>query len=133
LPFLSSSGNDERGWRDPSGQRPNAFSSAALGAGEISSVSDAAAAGTMKQAFFTRGVFATRPPKLTAADLAGVNEALWQIGCKLSSPVLGLSFVALTTIPYYGMTEAGLYDVEQQRFVPVVLSRSANSRQARRS
>jgi adenine deaminase len=60
-----------------------------------------------------------------------VNEALWAIGCKFSSPVLGLSFVALTTIPNYGMTESGLYDVEEQRFVPVVRSASARSRRPR--
>jgi adenine deaminase len=69
------------------------------------------------------GVFATRLPKLAAADLAAVNDALWKVGCTFSSPVLGLSFVALTTIPNYGMTEDGLYDVEKQRFLPVVLSK----------
>lgn len=79
------------------------------------------------------GVFATRSPKLAAADLAAVNEALWKIGCKFSSPVLGLSFVALTTIPNYGMTEAGLYDVEERRFVPVVRSAPARSRRPRGS
>jgi adenine deaminase len=35
--------------------------------------------------------------------------------------VLGLSFVALTTIPEYGLTERGLYDVAEGRFVPVTL------------
>lgn len=68
------------------------------------------------------GVFATRSPKQAAADLANVNRALQRIGCAFSSPVLGLSFVALTTIPNYGMTELGLYDVGAGRFVPAVIS-----------
>jgi adenine deaminase len=66
------------------------------------------------------GVFATDPPERAAKALAAVNRALKEIGCSFSSPVLGLSFVALTTIPSYGMTERGLYDVEKQRFVSVV-------------
>jgi adenine deaminase len=66
------------------------------------------------------GVFATDPPARAAKALVTVNRALKEIGCSFSSPVLGLSFVALTTIPNYGMTERGLYDVEKQRFVSVV-------------
>jgi adenine deaminase len=43
------------------------------------------------------------------------------MGCTFSSPILGLSFVALTTIPGYGMTEWGLYDVEKEKFVDSVI------------
>jgi adenine deaminase len=67
------------------------------------------------------GVFATESPERAAKGLAGVNEALKTIGCAFASPVLGLSFVALTTIPHYGMTERGLYEVVEQRFVPVAM------------
>jgi adenine deaminase len=68
------------------------------------------------------GVFATEPPAQAARNLTRVNQALKKIGCAFASPVLGLSFVALTTIPHYGMTERGLYDVDEKRFVPVLIS-----------
>jgi adenine deaminase len=67
------------------------------------------------------GVFSTDSPERAAKGLRDVNEALKRIGCTFTSPVLGLSFVALTTIPEYGLTERGLYDVAEGRFVPVTL------------
>jgi adenine deaminase len=67
------------------------------------------------------GVFATTSPQQAAKNLTKVNQALKDIGCTFSSPVLGLSFVALTTIPHYGMTERGLYDVDEKRFLSVII------------
>jgi adenine deaminase len=67
------------------------------------------------------GVFATDPLEKAQQDLAATNDALKGIGCKFSSPILGLSFVALTTIPSYGMTERGLFEVQEGRFVPCVI------------
>jgi len=67
------------------------------------------------------GVFATTSPQQASKNLTKANQALKEIGCTFSSPVLGLSFVALTTIPHYGMTERGLYDVDEKRFVSVVI------------
>ncbi|HMJ94570.1 MAG TPA: adenine deaminase C-terminal domain-containing protein [Thermoleophilaceae bacterium] len=67
------------------------------------------------------GVFATDPLEKAQQDLAATNDALKKIGCKFSSPILGLSFVALTTIPSYGMTERGLFEVQEERFVPCVI------------
>jgi len=54
-----------------------------------------------------------------------VNEGLRRIGCRLGSPVLSLSFVALPTIPAYGLTDKGLVDVGTQSLVEVVLSTTA--------
>lgn len=50
-----------------------------------------------------------------------INDALRRIGCGLGRPILSLSFVALPTIPAYGLTDKGLLDVVAQRFVDVVL------------
>lgn len=55
-----------------------------------------------------------------------VNNAIKSLGCKLSSPVLALSFVALPTIPAYGLTDRGLYDVEADSFVETVLGPGAS-------
>jgi adenine deaminase len=68
------------------------------------------------------GVFSTEPIDRTKEDLENVNAALRAIGCRFSSPVLSFAFIALTTIPRYGLTERGLYDVDRERFVPTVVS-----------
>lgn len=67
------------------------------------------------------GVFSVDPLSRACSNLEEVNRALRRIGCRFSSPVLALAFVALTTIPSYGLTEFGLYDVVQERFVPTVV------------
>jgi adenine deaminase len=68
------------------------------------------------------GIFSTEPFEQARADLGDTNGALQHIGCAFSSPILGLSFVALTTIPEYGITEKGLFDVDSRSFLPVVVT-----------
>jgi adenine deaminase len=72
------------------------------------------------------GVFSTDPIHRAVSDLANVRDALHAIGCTFSSPVLALAFVALTTIPSYGLTERGLYDVDREEFVPTVIEELAS-------
>jgi adenine deaminase len=50
-----------------------------------------------------------------------VNEALRDLGCELPSPVLSIAFIALPTIPAYGLTDRGLFDVAAQRFLPLLV------------
>jgi adenine deaminase len=65
------------------------------------------------------GVMADQPLERVEPAFTEVNRALAAIGCGLASPVLSLSFVALPTIPAYGLTDNGLFDVTGQRFVEV--------------
>ena len=74
------------------------------------------------------GVFSTESLEDAQAALAASNDALKEIGCTFSSPILGLSFVALTTIPGYGMTEYGLFDVDSQSFISTVIESERGSR-----
>ena len=67
------------------------------------------------------GVLDDRPLADVAPAFAQVNDALRSIGCPLASPILSLSFVALPTIPAYGLTDRGLFDVSEQEFVDVQL------------
>ncbi len=67
------------------------------------------------------GVLDRRPLPDVADSFRAINEALRSIGCPLASPILSFSFVALPTIPAYGLTDRGLYDVAGQRFVDVVV------------
>ncbi|TDA27904.1 MAG: hypothetical protein DSO00_06200, partial [Archaeoglobi archaeon] len=50
-----------------------------------------------------------------------VERKLKELGCKLKSPIITLSFIALPVIPKLKLTDLGLVDVENFRVVaPVV-------------
>ena len=68
------------------------------------------------------GVMGDRPLEVERSAFDEINDALRHIGCDLGSPILSLSFIALPTIPTYGLTDRGLFDVAGQRFVDVVLT-----------
>ncbi len=67
------------------------------------------------------GVISDQPLDQAQPAFDAVNEAITSLGCKLTSPVLSLSFVALPTIPAYGLTDLGLYDVLSGEFRDPVL------------
>lgn len=67
------------------------------------------------------GIFSDAPVEQVRADFNRTNDAIRTLGCPFGSPLLALSFVTLATIPHLGMTHAGLYDVNQQRYLEVVL------------
>jgi adenine deaminase len=54
-------------------------------------------------------------------EMRALEEAIWSLGCRLTSPVLSIAFSVLPTIPAYGLTDLGLYDVLAERFVDVVV------------
>jgi adenine deaminase len=54
-------------------------------------------------------------------EMHELDKAIWSIGCGLASPVLSIAFSVLPTIPAYGLTDFGLYDVPAEQFVDVVL------------
>jgi adenine deaminase len=56
-----------------------------------------------------------------ASEMAEVEEAIHALGNDFDSPVLSIAFCALPTIPAYGLTDFGLYDVGGEQFVDVIL------------
>lgn len=70
------------------------------------------------------GIFSREPLQEARDAFVSMNEAIQSLGCGFRAPVLALSFVALSTIPAYGLTDQGLIDVATQEFVDVVLSAS---------
>jgi adenine deaminase len=60
----------------------------------------------------------------TAESMAEIEAAARVLGCGFGSPILAIAFSALPTIPAYGLTDLGLYDVSERRFVDVVLELS---------
>ncbi|MGH8874095.1 MAG: adenine deaminase C-terminal domain-containing protein [Acidimicrobiia bacterium] len=67
------------------------------------------------------GVMGDEPLDQARRSFDQINDALRAIGCELGSPILSLSFIALPTIPAYGLSDRGLFDVQGQRFVDLVL------------
>ena len=67
------------------------------------------------------GVFSTEPLENVGKDFQAMNKAIRDIGCKMSAPVLALSFVALPTIPELGLTTEGLYHVNRREFLSVII------------
>ena len=65
----------------------------------------------------TVGVFSDEPLDVVRRDFEAANEAIRALGCQMKSPVLALSFAGLPTIPAYGLSAKGLYDVLGGRFV----------------
>jgi len=58
---------------------------------------------------------------LLTSHLFEAEGAIRSLGCELTSPVLSIAFSVLPTIPAYGLTDFGLYDVAAGEFVDVVL------------
>jgi adenine deaminase len=67
------------------------------------------------------GVLSSLGLRETAAEMAEVEESLRILGNQFDSPILSIAFCALPTIPAYGLTDRGLYDVGDEQFVDVVL------------
>jgi adenine deaminase len=63
------------------------------------------------------GTFSNQPLGVIKDEFVDMNEQLKRLGCTFKAPVLALSFAALVTIPDYGLTSKGLYDVERGEFV----------------
>jgi adenine deaminase len=67
------------------------------------------------------GVFSPEPLDAVRAGFDRMNGALRTLGCTFKAPVLACTFSGLITIPAYGLSDRGLYDVDAGVFVdPVV-------------
>lgn len=67
------------------------------------------------------GLMSAKPLDVVADELAAVEAAARRLGCELRAPFMTLSFVSLPSIPDYGITEDGLFDVTSRRVVSVFL------------
>ena len=60
--------------------------------------------------------------EVVAEKLDRIHEEIKRLGCKLKSPILALSFMALPVIPKLKVTDLGLVDVEEFKVVDVFVS-----------
>jgi adenine deaminase len=67
-------------------------------------------------------VFSDQPLSVVSQEFKDINQAIRDLGCPFKAPVLALTFTPLVTIPNYGLSSKGLFDVGAGRFVPPVLA-----------
>jgi adenine deaminase len=65
------------------------------------------------------GLMSDRPAEEVVAQLDAVEAAVRQLGVRVSSPFMTLSFLALSVIPELKITDRGLVDVGRFEIVPV--------------
>jgi len=66
------------------------------------------------------GLMSTETAEDIALKLEGLHNALNDIGCKLASPFMTMSFLALLVIPKLKISDMGLFDIEEFGFVDVI-------------
>ncbi|MFQ5857171.1 MAG: adenine deaminase [Anaerolineae bacterium] len=65
------------------------------------------------------GLMSDRPGDEVRQDFEAVTAAAHQLGCDLDEPFMALSFLGLEVIPELKLTDQGLVDVTQFKFVPL--------------
>ncbi len=65
------------------------------------------------------GLMSDRPFEEVEANLTALISAAHDLGCGLHDPFMALSFLALPVIPALKLTDRGLVDVTQFKFVPL--------------
>lgn len=68
------------------------------------------------------GLMSNRPAEVVAAEADSVLKGFKACGCQLNNPNMQLSLLALVVIPALRISDRGLVDVTQFRFLPVVES-----------
>ncbi len=67
------------------------------------------------------GIMSDLPAEKVAAKLEEVEESIKKLGCRMKSPVITLSFIALPVIPKLKVTDLGLVDVEKFEVVNIFI------------
>ncbi|WP_455645197.1 adenine deaminase [Methanosphaera sp.] len=66
------------------------------------------------------GLMSNEPVPQVAEISTKLNELVYQMGCDLSSPFTTLSFMALPVVPSLKITNKGLFDVDENKFIEVI-------------
>lgn len=68
------------------------------------------------------GLMSDQPAEVVARQAESILEGFRQCGCKMNNPNMQLSLAALVVIPELRLSDLGLVDVTQFRFIPVMES-----------
>ena len=66
------------------------------------------------------GLMSTKSVLDVSSDLRTLNRVVEDMGSKLQSPFMSLSFMALLVIPKLKISDRGLFDVEKFNFVDLI-------------
>jgi len=66
------------------------------------------------------GIICDKPYDWVAKKYIDINKSVKTLGCKLKSPYMTLSFMALPVIPKLKITDKGLFDSEKFKFIPLL-------------
>ncbi|MDO5826025.1 MAG: adenine deaminase [Methanosphaera sp.] len=67
------------------------------------------------------GLMSDKPAHIVAKQSQDINTFIQEMGSNLNNPISTLSFMALPVIPSLKITDKGLFDVEQNQFIDVVI------------
>ena len=65
------------------------------------------------------GLVSPQPVEVVVAQLAALDRAAADLGCRLEHPCMTLSFLSLTVIPELRLTDQGLVDVTTAQLIPL--------------
>jgi adenine deaminase len=65
------------------------------------------------------GIMSDMPVSAMAARYLSLSETVKNLGCRLDAPFMTLSFMALLVIPELKLSDKGLFDGKNFRFVPL--------------
>jgi adenine deaminase len=71
------------------------------------------------------GIMSDQPAEVVLAQSRAANQAAFDLGCRVRSPFMIMSFVGLAGVPDLGLTEKGLVETATQQLMSVVLTRQA--------
>jgi adenine deaminase len=66
------------------------------------------------------GLMSDQPATVVAAEAASVLQGFKSCGCHLNNPNMQLSLMALVVIPELRISDLGVVDVKQFKFIPVI-------------
>jgi adenine deaminase len=66
------------------------------------------------------GILSEEPAVVVARKAVSVLDGFKQCGCNLNNPNMQLSLLALVVIPELRLSDLGLVDVLQFKFIPVI-------------
>ena len=70
------------------------------------------------------GIMSDQPVREVAEKYEILSDAVKSIGCQMMSPFMTLSFMALLVIPELKLSDRGLFDAKNFRFVPLFEDKS---------
>ncbi len=69
------------------------------------------------------GLMSNEEANIVAENIEKIHEFLALHECRLTNPIITLSFMTLLVIPKLKISDRGLFDVEKQEFIPLLVSK----------